>query len=103
MSRFFRRNGFRICIYGLILAFIAAAFAATSGHNREQEIATLTNAVEQDISAYYARNGYYPDDIEVLRREYGLTYDADRYYIGYDLRGANIRPNVKVVDLGGKS
>lgn len=94
------RNIVRIVIYALLVALFIVALALLGNRDRTRELETLTNAVEEDVSAFYARNGYYPDTVEVLQNEYGLTYDKDRYYIGYDLRGANIRPYIKVVELG---
>jgi hypothetical protein len=65
----------------------------------QREKQTLQDAIEQDISAYYAREGYYPSSIQELQDIYGLTYDEDRFFIGYQLMGSNIRPYVTIVEL----
>jgi hypothetical protein len=43
--------------------------------------------------------GYYPEDVSELEERYGLSYDKDKYYIGYEIYGTNIRPYVTIVNL----
>ncbi|SEI95373.1 hypothetical protein SAMN02910453_1677 [Lachnospiraceae bacterium A10] len=93
------RNKIRIGGYVLIIAILIAAVASISNHSMQREKQTLQDAIEQDISAYYAREGYYPSSIQELQDIYGLTYDEDRFFIGYQLMGSNIRPYVTIVEL----
>ena len=60
---------------------------------------TLEQAVAQDVTYCYAMEGSYPESIEYLEENYGLTYDKDRFYIGYRLQGSNIKPAVTVIEI----
>ncbi|MBQ1901390.1 MAG: hypothetical protein II169_02440 [Lachnospiraceae bacterium] len=93
------RNKLRILGYVLIVIVLIASVASISNHSIQREQDTLRDAIEQDISAYYAREGYYPSSIQELQDIYGLTYDEKRFYIGYQLMGSNIRPYVTIVEL----
>ena len=49
------------------------------------------------ITECYALEGAYPPDIDYLTAHYGLTYDADTYFIDYQYIGSNLRPDVTII------
>lgn len=87
---------FTAVICAVLFLFSAAVSALSSGDTaRQQE--NLTNALEQDITWCYASKGHYPSSLEEIRENYGLTYDEDKFLVDYQVRGANIRPDVTVI------
>ncbi|MCR5144490.1 MAG: hypothetical protein K6B67_04195 [Lachnospiraceae bacterium] len=93
------KNGMRISMYVIGIILVVLCLKSFLDHSVEREKNTLSDAIEQDISAYYARMGYYPTSIDELQKIYGLTYDKEKYYIGYQVMGSNIRPYVTIVEL----
>ena len=57
----------------------------------------LTEAIERDIVHCYCVEGMYPPNIKYMENHYGLTYDKDKFIIDYEYIGANIKPNVMIV------
>ncbi|MDD6351309.1 MAG: hypothetical protein PUG16_02770 [Lachnospiraceae bacterium] len=95
-----KKQRIRILVYILLLVFFALAFLSFSSGDAGRERATLEKAIREEITAYYAREGTYPSSLSVLKKQYGLTYDQDRFQVNYVLRGSNIRPYVTIVDRG---
>ena len=96
------RTIWKIIVYVCMLGFFVLALLTMTHRDATREKETLQQAIEQDITAYYAREGYYPSGVEELKELYGLTYDEERYYVAYELRGANIRPYIMIIDLEGE-
>ncbi|HOO28469.1 MAG TPA: hypothetical protein PLU43_08385, partial [Lachnospiraceae bacterium] len=67
-----------------------------SSVNDEKEI--LTNAVNRDIVHCYAVEGMYPPSLHYIEKNYGLTYDHDRFIIDYEAIGSNIMPSVMIIE-----
>ncbi|HAN50110.1 MAG TPA: hypothetical protein DCP96_00245 [Lachnospiraceae bacterium] len=92
----------RISLYLAVIVYFALAFVVLSTRNQARARETLQKAVEQDLTAYYAREGYYPKDLKALEENYGLTYDKDVFHVKYVIRGENIRPYVTIIEKGEK-
>jgi hypothetical protein len=93
------RKSLKLIVYILLIGAFAGAVFSMSKRDEKREQETLLKAVERDISAYYAMEGYYPEDVSELEERYGLSYDKDKYFIGYEIYGTNIRPYVTIVNL----
>lgn len=89
-------------VYVGVIVLFALALVTLSHHDISREKATLQEAMERDVTAYYAREGHYPSSVEEIQQVYGLTYDEDQFYIGYELYGSNIRPYITIVEKGGQ-
>jgi hypothetical protein len=93
------RKSLKLIVYILLIGAFAGAVFSMYKRDEKREQETLLKAVERDISAYYAMEGYYPEDVSELEERYGLSYDKDKYFIGYEIYGTNIRPYVTIVNL----
>jgi hypothetical protein len=93
------RKSLKLIVYILLIGAFAGAVFSMSKRDEKREQETLLKAVDRDISAYYAMEGYYPEDVSELEERYGLSYDKDKYFIGYEIYGTNIRPYVTIVNL----
>lgn len=60
------------------------------------ELKTLEDAVRRNVIQCYASEGRYPESIEYLEERYALHYDKEKYFIGYEVFGENIMPDITV-------
>lgn len=86
-----------VVFFVVILLFCAGIDGASNKAKREQK-SSLENAVWRSITQYYAIEGRYPESLETLREEYGLQYDSDEFFVDYQVFGANLIPDVTVLD-----
>lgn len=89
-----------ICTFLLIvLLFYQGIESLSSGSLRRQK-ESLNNALNRSITYCYAVEGSYPEDLEYLKKHYGLTYDEDRFFVDYKTTGSNILPDVTIIEKG---
>lgn len=62
----------------------------------------VTDAVHNSAVTCYAVEGAYPNDLEYLRRYYGLAYDQSRYLVTYSAFASNLLPEIFVTEVGGR-
>lgn len=107
MNRFQRtRSGGRLAgrlvsvlIFAGMLLLLILGLDNISGMTARQEAEGLENTIRRSAVHCYALEGFYPDSLEYLERHYGLTYDADRYVVSYEIIGSNLMPDVSVIPL----
>lgn len=86
-----------------IVLFLAVFFAFFSGigqisaHTTEEEMATLETAIHKSIAHCYATEGFYPESLDYLKEEYGITYDSDKFFVDYQVWGENVLPDVTII------
>lgn len=62
----------------------------------EAQISMVRDAVHNSLVTCYAVEGAYPQSIQYLVDNYGLSYDKERFLITYDAFASNIFPDVHV-------
>ena len=62
----------------------------------EAQAEMVRRAVHNAVVTCYAVEGVYPESVEYLSENYGLTYDRDRFLITYDAFASNIFPEIRV-------
>ena len=87
--------------FAVVIAIAAAVFRSLDSFSGEAETETVERAVRSAVMTCYAVEGAFPDDLEYLRRNYGLVWDADTYIVVYDAFASNIMPDMKVLVKGG--
>ena len=60
---------------------------------------SLEEALNRSITYCYAVEGAYPESLEYLTKHYGLTYDHDRFFVDYHVSGANLYPDVTILEV----
>ena len=86
---------------GCSLAVLVCFWFGTSivsDKTNQQEIQTLHRAIGRGIVHCYAIEGSYPESLQYLKDNYGLTYDEEKYFIDYQVLGSNILPDVTIID-----
>ena len=83
----------------VVVLFGFSIFASSLTDNnsaREKEI--LQNAIDRSITQCYALEGVYPDNLEHLEKEYGLTYNKEHFFVDYQYIGSNLRPDITIIE-----
>jgi len=88
-----------LVFFALCLVLFAIFFGRVSDGNVERQREALEDGLTRCITECYAEEGMYPGQLEYLEDNYGLTYDKDLFYVDYQVRGANIRPDYTIIDL----
>lgn len=109
MKRFYygrRQRGIQGAMISLIVFFVVillfcAGIDSTFGKAKKEQKANLEAAVWRNITQYYAIEGRYPESLETLKEQYGLQYDSEQFFIDYQVFGANLMPDVTVLEASG--
>ena len=77
-----------------------ASIDSFSDSTRRHQKESLERALNRSIVYCYATEGTYPESLEDLKAHYGLTYDEDLFFVDYQTVGANIYPDVTIIEKG---
>ncbi len=86
-----------IVIFLLIFFCFWLAVSSASSKTLDEEKNTLSAAVTRSVTHCYAIEGNYPESLEYLKDNYGLTYDEDKFFIDYQPLGADIMPDITII------
>ena len=95
---FFRGLFLSIILFAVVLGMFFAGVGTIAGRTSSEESKTLHEAVSRGVTRCYAIEGCYPESIDYLIANYGLMFDEDRFYIDYRPLGANIMPDITIID-----
>lgn len=91
-----------VCLSILLFAGICVAFldgfGTLSDTARRKQKESLENAIWRGVTQYYALEGRYPESLEDLTDTYGIRYDKKEYFVDYQIAGANILPDITVIE-----
>jgi len=107
MNRFGKKkNGFLKYISNklVFLVFLALfivflyGISTLNSTTKEKQLESLETAVNRSIVQCYAVEGTYPPSLDYLETHYGLIYDKDEFFVDYISIGANLMPDVVVLE-----
>ncbi len=81
-----------VCAAALFI-FVLSRTDATSRARQEEQ---LEQALIRAAVTCYAVEGRYPEDLDYISEKYGVTVDAARYTVSYDIIGSNLMPVINV-------
>lgn len=87
-----------LCLFAIILTVFFVAVSIFSSADRRKQMENLENALHRSITYCYAMEGAYPESLDQLLEKYGITYDKSSFLIDYHTLGANIYPDVTVLE-----
>lgn len=93
-----RKHVFSLLLFlgaGCIFYSGVSAFGKDTDQKQKESLET---AVRQGIIHCYATEGHYPESLRYLTENYGILYDSEKYFIDYQILGANILPDVTIID-----
>ncbi len=82
------------------LCLVLGGIESAREGNRVRELKSVERAVNRAVVSCYAMEGFYPPSIDYLIENYGLTVDAQRYYIRHEAFASNIYPVIEVYERG---
>ncbi len=82
----------------IVLIIASCSADSMTRANRSREKALLAQALSRSTTQCYALEGTYPPDLSYMEDHYGLTYNHDHYYIDYQYIGANLRPDITIIE-----
>ena len=86
-----------LAVFVIIAVCFWCAADSVSERTQAEERMLLEAALNRSITHCYAIEGTYPESLEYLTKNYGLTYYEDKFYIDYQPLGADIMPDVTVI------
>lgn len=110
MSRFeYRRQSdhapkflLSVCVFLLILFLFVQGISSFSVSTRKRQKESLENAIMRNVTYCYTVEGSYPESLNYLKENYGLTYDEDLFFVDYRISGSNILPDVTIIERAGE-
>lgn len=87
-----------LAVFVIIAVCFWCAADSISDRTQAEERMLLEAALNRSITHCYAIEGTYPESLEYLTKNYGLTYDENKFYIDYQPLGADIMPDVTVIE-----
>ena len=92
----------RVILPAVVFAGIVVIFVLLTGNLNSQTLKrqkeSLVNAINRDIAFCYAIEGKYPESLDYLKENFGLSYDEGAFFVDYRLMAANIYPDVTVIE-----
>lgn len=85
-------------VFLVVLSVFVQGITSLSEGTRKRQKESLENAVMRDVTYCYTVEGTYPESLEYLEEHYGLTYDEDLFFVDYRISGANIFPDITVIE-----
>lgn len=96
----YRKFVLSVCAFALITGVFYQGVESLSSSTQKRQKESLEHALIRNITYCYAVEGAYPESLDYLKEHYGLTYDEDRFFVDYQVIGANILPDVTIIEKG---
>ena len=87
-----------LLLFAVVIVLFQMGLSLVTQKESSHERTILEQAISRDLIRCYALEGSYPQSLEYLVENYGLTYDSDRFFIDYRSLGSNLRPDVTIID-----
>ena len=86
-----------VILIGVMLIFFTGISNLTQGRSEEDK-QQLEQVLRRAAVACYAAEGIYPPTLSYMEEHYGIQIDRDRYTVMYDAYGANLMPDITVLE-----
>lgn len=97
-----RRKSFSFPIAVVIIAvFIVVLFLVSGSMSKTSEAEqkkALESAIVRDVVHCYAIEGSYPESLDYIEKNYGLTYNKDLFFVDYRPIASNIMPDITIIE-----
>ena len=97
---FLRNMILSVLIFMVILFVFYVGITSLSDTSEREQETTLYSAITESTVHYYAVNGYYPENLDTLIKDYGITYDKELFFVDYQPQGETIMPEITVMRKG---
>ena len=98
-----KKHAAKLIIACVILAAVILALAVpfagrARGEGRDDSIRSIEETVRQMALQCYVIEGAYPESLDYLEENYGLTVNKEDFLIVYTPFAENLPPDVRVID-----
>ena len=101
-----RRHSFARGLALSLIVFIALIYGGMSLFRGVGTVSSaaqtelVRSAVRRAAVTCYAVEGAYPSTLDYLKRNYGLLFDEENYFVYYNYFASNILPEIRVTEKG---
>lgn len=99
-NHFYRTLILSLAVFLAVFGLFYAGLNSLSDNARRQQRKSLETAISNGIAYCYAMDGAYPESLAELEQRCGLIYDKDYFFVDYHITGANILPDVTIIEKG---
>lgn len=89
-----------VCIFLVIVFIFIQGLTSLSDSTVRRQKESLEKAITRSVTYCYTVEGKYPGNLEYLKKNYGLTYDEDTFFVDYRVIGSNILPDITIIEKG---
>lgn len=86
-----------LLLFLIILFIFLQAIQGLSHTTVLRQKEQLETALSRAVTYSYATNGYYPENLEALIKEYKINYNHDLFYVDYQVLGGNLFPEITIL------
>lgn len=83
----------------VMMVFFWQGLAQIEQVTQKEEERSLEKAIVHSAIHNYATKGVYPENLNVIKKDYGMSYDSKKYVINYEIFADNIMPKIQVIRL----
>lgn len=95
------RKGIGLVLSVLVFVVILSGFyfglLRLKHTSAKEEEASLRLALNEACVSCYAVEGFYPESLEYLIENYGISYDEARYFVDYKPIASNLMPDITII------
>ena len=84
-----------IALFVLIVIWVSSAMSKTSVIEQKR---ALESAILRDVVHCYAIEGAYPESLDYIKDNYGLTYNEELFFVDYTPIASNIMPDITIIE-----
>jgi len=88
-----------VAIFACVCYLFTAFTSSLSTIQGEEGLKITRDAVRRTSINCYAVEGVYPQSVEYMEENYGLSIDRGRYIVHYEVFASNIMPSVTVIRI----
>ena len=81
-----------------IIVWFVTGLVNTRNLSDEQRRSNVKQSVMNGAVLCYSVEGFFPENLDYLKENYGLKYDEKRYLVNYEYVASDVCPSVMVYD-----
>lgn len=95
-NAFARGLALSLCAFALLVAGTLRLLNGMDAQSAQTQEELVAQALRRAMITCYAVEGAYPADVDYLKKNYGLAYNEDEYFVYYNAFADNIMPEIHV-------
>ena len=93
-----KRIPLTVLLGAFILLFFTTAVTGLEAGRQAEGKKQLEDVLRRTAATCYASEGFYPPDLDYMRKYYGLRYDEKQYHVYYEIFASNLMPEITVLE-----